>query len=259
MNGASRVEQAYRGIQQQILDGRLEPGAVISEAVLARKLKMSRTPVGEAIRQLAQEGLLVQVPRFGTMVRRIDRRDLVELYEMRQALESFAAARAAERIEPDALARLQVLSDEMERVGEDARAAGLDALDAARLHRFLAADYAFHMQILESAGNRQIMQAVQGGRTISRIFRMRRQRHDRAIVDGAHRHHERILQALRKHDAEAARVRMAGHIAESLKETLADFDRPDAVAPAAAVDDLPREVAAALDKLEREAAAELKP
>src|SRR5262245_15044729 len=95
--GGTLVQRAYEHIQEAILSGHLPAGSVVSEAVLAKSLGISRTPVGEAIRQLAREGLVQQVPRYGTIVKPIDRRELIELYEMRAALESYAAARAAEK------------------------------------------------------------------------------------------------------------------------------------------------------------------
>ena len=71
---------------------------MLSELAVAKELGISRTPVREAFRDFEQEGVLEQVPRFGTRVKALDRRDLVELYELREALEPYAVAQAAGRL-----------------------------------------------------------------------------------------------------------------------------------------------------------------
>src|SRR6187431_3293853 len=121
MSSMSLAQKAYEHLQESVLSGRLRSGTVISEAGLAKELGISRTPVGEAIRQLVREGLVEQVPRYGTIVRSIDRQELIDLYEMREALESFAAAKAATRITGPALERLQQFCDVMERIERELR------------------------------------------------------------------------------------------------------------------------------------------
>src|SRR6201995_3075492 len=80
-------EQAYKHIHGKLLAGELPAGHVLSEHSLAREIGISRTPVREAIQRLEQEGVLEQIPRYGTVVRRPERRDLEELYQLREALE----------------------------------------------------------------------------------------------------------------------------------------------------------------------------
>src|SRR5690349_13215528 len=126
---ASLAQKAYEHLQEGVLSGRLRSGTVISEAALAKELGISRTPVGEAIRQLVREGLVEQVPRYGTIVRSIDRQELTDLYEMREALESFAAAKAAEHITEPMLNRLQQYVEVMKRIEDELRDAGASELD----------------------------------------------------------------------------------------------------------------------------------
>src|SRR3954465_7670210 len=158
MSTVSLAQKAYEHLQEGVLSGRLRSGAVISEAGLAKELGISRTPVGEAIRQLVREGLVEQVPRYGTIVRSIDRRELTDLYEMREALESYAAAKAAEHISGPILERLQQFCDVMAAIGRELREAGASELDEPSLRRFLAADMAFHMLIIEASGNRRMIE-----------------------------------------------------------------------------------------------------
>src|SRR3954466_5680148 len=220
MAAVSLAQKAYDHLQEGVLSGRLRSGTVISEAALAKELGISRTPVGEAIRQLVREGLVEQVPRYGTIVRSIDRQELIDLYEMREALESYAAAKAAEHMTEPMLTRLQQYVDIMQRMEDELRETGRKELDEPSLRRFLAADMAFHMLIIEISGNRRMIEVVKNMRTVSRIFRMRRAPHQLPVVHKAYEYHSLILGALRARDGEAARKHMSDHIAAGKHETL---------------------------------------
>jgi DNA-binding GntR family transcriptional regulator len=219
------AQKAYEHIHESILQGRLAVGSVVSEAALAKTLGISRTPVGEAIRQLAREGLVHQVPRYGTIVRQIDRQEVIELYEMREALESFCAAKVASKPAPQIVSRLGqfgqvigVLCDEVAGLSPD------DEVSDAVLRRFLAADLAFHMTILESTGNRRIIETVRTMKTLSRVFRLRRAPHTRRAIVATMDQHTAINDAITAGDSEAARLAMAGHIRASKVESLAFLD-----------------------------------
>ncbi|MFZ5833135.1 MAG: GntR family transcriptional regulator [Planctomycetota bacterium] len=236
--------KAYRHIHESIAAGRLRPGSVVSEALLAKELGMSRTPVGEAVRQLAAEGLLEQVPRFGTIVRPIDRRDLIELFEMREALESYAAAKSAERVDRVDLAKMQTLCKAMRELATEARRQGDCELADTKLQEFLAADMTLHLLIVQASGNRRIQRVVSETRALARIFRMRRQRHDLELVDDACSFHERIVAALESHDADAARTSMLAHLVASKSQAVEALDREPPLAEPAG--ELPIELPARL-------------
>ncbi|OAI55082.1 GntR family transcriptional regulator [Planctomycetaceae bacterium SCGC AG-212-F19] len=225
MHASHLRHQAYEYIQQQILAGTLTGGSQVSELSLAKAIGISRTPVREAVRQLVHEGVLEQVPRFGTIVRSPERQDIVDLYELREALESYAASQAADRIDRDDLALLGRLCDEIAGVAAAARKKGAASLDAAGLKRFVAADLAFHMVMIRAAGNRRILKTVADSRVLTRLFSTPRQRHELAIVDKTYRYHSKILRALRRGDAPAARDLLAEHIRASRDEALEYHDR----------------------------------
>jgi DNA-binding GntR family transcriptional regulator len=247
----SLTQKAYEHVQASIFSGKLKAGVVISEATLAKELGISRTPVGEAIRQLASEGLVEQVPRYGTIVRPIDRRELLELYEMREALESYAAGRAAEHMTSEVLTRLRQFCDVMKAIAEELRVGNTGELDEAGLRRFLAADMAFHLLIIEASGNRRMIQVVKNMRTLSRVFRMKRIRHDLRVVRQAHDFHLRILEALRQGDATAARQLMAEHIGRSKQDALARLDHASPAAEGDVLRELPADVLRELDLIEQ--------
>jgi len=217
--------QAYSYIQQKILSGELPVGQQVSEASLAREIGISRTPVREAIQQLGREGLVEQVPRLGTIVKALDRRDIVELYELREALEPFAVGHAAQRIRPAELERCSRLCDEIHILNEEAREAGVERLTGAKLRRFLAADMGFHMMLVRAAGNERIQKIIADSRVLIRIFNTHRQEHDRRILNETEQFHSQILSAVREQDSERARSIMGEHIAASKRETLEYFDR----------------------------------
>jgi DNA-binding GntR family transcriptional regulator len=89
-------EKAYLHIQQQIANGNLAAGSGISELSLAKELGSSRSPIREAMNQLAAEGLLEQNSGGGMQVARLKRNDIVELYDLREALELERWRRLAE-------------------------------------------------------------------------------------------------------------------------------------------------------------------
>ena len=251
MSSISLAQKAYDHLQEGVLSGRLRSGTVISEAGLAKELGISRTPVGEAIRQLVREGLVEQVPRYGTIVRSIDRQELIDLYEMREALESFAAHKAAQIITEPMLARLQQYVDVMEKIGEELRHAGTIELDEPSLRRFLAADMAFHMLIIEASGNRRMIEVVKNMRTVSRIFRMRRAPHQLPVVHKAYEYHSLILNALRARDGDAARRHMSDHIAAGKRETLSRLNPAPHAKEGTVLGELPADMLKELDEIEQ--------
>lgn len=249
MTTNSLTHQAYRLLYNQIASGRVAAGDVLSETRLAEEFGISRTPVGEAIRQLVHEGLLEQVPRFGTIVRQIDETEMRELFEMREALEGYAVARAATRITSRQIAQLKVLGDDMAATAEQAKQQGLEFLDQGLLNRFLAADIAFHYLVISAAGNGQIAKVVRQTRAILNIFRVHRGRHDLALVQRVKMHHDRIVRALENADAEEAKRALLEHLEASKREALtylrehAGTTTPNAVLTLELPDDLKRKIA----------------
>src|SRR3990172_4576872 len=95
-------EVVYRRIRRSIILGEFPFGSSLSETELARRLEVSKTPVREALRRLAQEGLVLTTPHKGAVVASLTVEDLEEIYLMRSRLESLAARFAAARLSPQA-------------------------------------------------------------------------------------------------------------------------------------------------------------
>ncbi|MEY5009042.1 MAG: hypothetical protein RLZZ253_181 [Verrucomicrobiota bacterium] len=217
--------QAYAHIQRKILCGDLTSGTVLSENALAREIGISRTPVREAIRHLELEGVLKQVPRYGTVVQTLSRRDLVELYELREALEPFAVARAAGNVTSEDLALLEKLCAEIQAGADEVRSSTRQTPSGDLMQRLLSADLSFHMVLLRNSGNRRLMKIVGDSRLLAGIFGTQRQEHDLAVLEETHHFHRSILEAVRVGDSVRARDTMAAHIRASRQQALDHFDR----------------------------------
>jgi DNA-binding GntR family transcriptional regulator len=226
MRNNSLRQQAYHFIQSKILSGALPAGSRISEQALADELGISRTPVRSAIRELETEGLVEQVARFGTIVRKAERRDLADIYELRVALEGFAAEEAARRIAVDDLAVLQCLCDRMWSEAQRLPYRPEGTLDNETLSRFVAADMQFHMVIVRATGNRRIMKCVSDSRLLGHWGHGIP--HTAEMIAGFWGDHTRICEALRRADGEGARRAMTQHIRSAQKGALSVFDRMQA-------------------------------
>jgi DNA-binding GntR family transcriptional regulator len=244
--------KAYQHIQRKLLAGEWTAGDVLSELAVAKELGISRTPVREAFRDFEQEGVLEQVPRFGTRVKALDRHDLVELYELREALEPYAVAQAAGRLNETDAHTLDALCHEMKAVAEELRKRGRSSPDAAMMKRLMSADLAFHQLLIRAAGNRRMMKIVADSRLLARIFATPRQEHNVTVIEETHRYHTQILAAVKSGRGETARKLMAAHIRASLKEALDHYDQEQASAESVPLG-LPDDMMSELHRIQRNA------
>jgi DNA-binding GntR family transcriptional regulator len=100
-------ELVFDSLREAIIQGRLKPGERLMEMQLADEMGVSRTPIREAIRKLELEGFVVMIPRKGAYVSGISVKDIVDVFEVRAALEGLAAGLAAERITDDEMEKLE--------------------------------------------------------------------------------------------------------------------------------------------------------
>src|SRR6476469_8529914 len=139
---ASLQSRVAAQIREGIVTGDYAAGTGLSEVTLSSELGVSRTPVREALKQLATEGLVDIVPRVGTFVAAPSRRDVIELYGLKGIFEGFAACLCAQRGDEAAFA---ALGAEV----HDSRAFS-DALVAAADSAKLALTYRWHMNLIAS-------------------------------------------------------------------------------------------------------------
>ncbi|WP_353813286.1 GntR family transcriptional regulator [Agromyces sp. SYSU T00266] len=221
-------ERAYGTLRGEILDGVLGPGTVLQEVEQSVRLGVSRTPVREALRRLAADGLVEPTAR-GTIVTAISRSDIVALYELREALEARAAGLAARRrADAPFLAIRDRLHD----------APRLLAEGEAGLTRYFEIVDDLDRAIEEAAANPFLGGALRSVQLHS--ARMRRlSRHNPDRLRAAAGEHELIVDAILAGDAELASHATHVHLHRSLTNALASAP-VDEVAPPADVGDGPR-------------------
>ncbi len=222
-DGSIRTK-AYEYIHGMIVSGDLVDG-VISELAIAQELGSSRTPIREAIGQLVAEGLLEQTPNRGTTVVQLKRQDIVDLYELREVLECYAAGKAA-RLKPysSEIERWQKHADEILALKEELVKSGKPRLKAVQIRRFMVADHNFHAILMQLAANARMLKAVTDSRLLIRIFAMGRQAYDASQLDRLYRQHDLIIRAVSDQNPELATDLITEHIRTSKEERLAAFD-----------------------------------
>ncbi len=139
---ATLADRAYQELEAQIVTLRLPPGAVVSEAILSKRLGIGRMPIREALQRLARERLVVILPRLGIVVSTIDVSSQLRLLEVRRELERLLARLAARRATP-------AQREEFRRIVEGMEAAARDDDDAT----FMRLDRALNLLVIEAARN----------------------------------------------------------------------------------------------------------
>ena len=194
-------EEIREQLIEDILNGRLAPGARIVETKIAQQFGVSQGPVREALRELELFGFVVSSPFRGTQVRRISTEELLEIYPIRAALEGVAARSAAVRIDQATLEHLEEL------IGTMREAAARDD------HRGEAdADHSFHHAIVKASGNHMLEHVWQTMR-LSITTCLTTSITHRSLHEIAERH-VAVLEALRSGDPDRAEAAVRRHIEE---------------------------------------------
>ncbi|MFN2184551.1 MAG: GntR family transcriptional regulator [Anaerolineae bacterium] len=194
----------YQEVRRSIIMGRCQPGERLDLNGLGRQYGTSVTPVREALQMLAQEGLVTVRPRSGYFVTQITLKQLGDLLDLREILEVAAVERAATRITAEQLA-------ELDRVH-----AGYTGDDDAAYDRYTEENRRFHCLIAEASGNEALADAV--GRLHDRLARFMVLRHAGKTMEESH---QRIVEALRSGDADAACQAMRDEVNDSRQTVLA--------------------------------------
>ena len=213
-------------IQQKIARAELVPGAAVSEIALAKELGSSRTPIREALGQLVAEGLLEQTPNRGAVVVQLKRQDIIDLYELREALEVYAVGKVAQRANSDnELERLRNMVNEIAELETELERANQPELSQRQMQRFIACDLGFHSLLVRMAANARILKLVNETRLLIRIFAIHRQGHSAAILASIRAQHSDMIRAVSERNPQAATQILSRHIQRSLQERLENFDR----------------------------------
>lgn len=194
----SLAEKAYVAIRRLIVTLELGPGSVINERELVEQLGIGRTPVREALRRLAQEGLVEVYPRRGMFVTDVDVRKLALVSEVRAALEPEAARLAAERATDAERAELRALLDELDAAGADD-------------HALMALDERIHRAVYRCARNDLLATTLEQYYVLAlRIWTIALDRQHE--LNDAVQGHRALLEAIHDGDGERAAATMRAHV-----------------------------------------------
>lgn len=202
-------EKVYKAFKRDIIRGVYQPGEPLTEKVLARRYKGSRTPVRESALRLQQERLLRIVPNRGYFVSQITLQELNEIYEYRTAVECAAAELAATKGgDLELLARLIELAETSYQT--DSRESYV---------HFIESDTSFHLGIARLSRNQMLVRAVSEARSqMERIMYAAIDIHYYGEVPS--REHKEIMKAIQERNPELARRRMYDHIIQSKDKVL---------------------------------------
>jgi len=193
-------QEVAERLRQLIFTHQLPPGTRIDEQALAVHYGISRTPLREALKVLAAEGLVTLRPRRGCTVTEISDRDLDEILPLMAMLEGRCALDATRRAQPPDLAKLEAIHRQLERFAENRQ-----------LERFFEANQEFHLHIQDIAGNRWLRQVIQDLRKVLKLTRLLSLSVDGRLEQSL-TEHRAILAAIKAGDAAAAQTAMHDHI-----------------------------------------------
>lgn len=195
-------QQVAERLRERIFSRQLEPGSWIDELKLATEFGISRTPMREALKLLATEGLVTMKVRRGAFVAEMSRDDVRQVYHLLALLESDAARQVARCATDTQRADLTSLHDKLER-------------QTARRDAFFATNEQFHMALLRFAGNRWAEQVVTDLRKVMKLNRhhslFKQGRIDESLAE-----HRALMAAITVQDGERAAALMQAHFANGL-------------------------------------------
>ena len=196
-------EEVAELLRQRIFARELEPGSWIDELRIAEALGISRTPLREALKVLAAEGLVTMKVRRGAYVTEVSEKDLRDVYHLLALLESDAARVVAQSASDAQMAQIAQLQQDLENATSDR-------------DRFFQVNEAFHMLLLQIADNRWRDQMVADLRKVMKL-----NRHNSLFKEGrieqSLAEHRDIVEALKARQPELAAERMSAHFTNGLQ------------------------------------------
>jgi DNA-binding GntR family transcriptional regulator len=212
-NAGLIADRAYADLRDSIVTLRLPPGTALREDEVMRELELGRTPLREAVKRLALEGLVEVRPRSGTFVTDVRAQDIVHIAELRAELEAQAARLAAKRLDDDGRARAAELDADLQAIE------GTTGLDA-----YMRLDERVHRFVWQAAANPYLLDALERLWALSlRIWHLVL---DRVETLPAAVHEQRaLIAALTSGDARRAGACMREHVQAFEAEILEAFER----------------------------------
>ncbi|KAB8195686.1 FCD domain-containing protein [Nonomuraea phyllanthi] len=207
-------DEVTNELRRRILSGELPPGERLVEDRLAASLGVSRNPVRESIRVLATEGFVEVVPRLGATVSRLSAEEGEELFDVRMAVEGLAARLAARKRTAASAARLRQVLDHARQ-----------AVDEGRLEEVADLNTAFHLAVVEAAGNSYLSLMMK-----PMLLRAQWVFSRTAAARGPHSwsEHVSLCEAIAAGDEDEAQARAVAHVAAARRSFLTAVRRAKA-------------------------------
>ena len=201
-------QKVYRVLKTEIIKGSLKPGTKLSEGKIAKQMDVSRTPIREALRELAAEGFVKISPNQGVVVRNASIKDVQEVLQIRGVLEGLAARLAAKMINKEEIKELENYLKQMEYYTNKDDALAFSEMDAE-----------FHELILGICGNNRLIQIRKNLSDQAHRYRIRSLSIPGRLKYSLKEHRE-IVEALKRKDAEQADKLSQKHIENVLENIL---------------------------------------
>ncbi|MBC7939928.1 MAG: GntR family transcriptional regulator [Chitinophagaceae bacterium] len=202
-------QQVAHRLRQRIVEGQLSPGAKLNERALSEELQVSRTPLREAVRMLAAEGLVSLLPNRGAVVSQLSAQDVDDTFELIAGLEGHGGELAAQRIDDAQLAEVKALHYEM--------LAAYTRRDLSTYYHFNAL---IHNAINAAAGNAVLTQTYRQVNARLQALRFR-SNFDETKWAVAVAQHEHMVELLARRDGPALRTLLAAHVLHKRDTVLA--------------------------------------
>lgn len=206
MRETSLAKMVRDDVLAQILRGDLRPGQRINEPDVSSRLKVSRVPVREALRELESTGLVVSKKHSGVFVRELNDKEVSDLYEMRALIDSYAGIKAAALDGPSRSALVKHMQACIARMKEEAKAANVQA--------YYSENLAFHWMILEATGNQALIDSYRALVQKLHLVRIKNLSKDLGMSQSI-KEHERIAKAISSGNVELTRALMSDHVKDA--------------------------------------------
>lgn len=200
-----------------ILRGELEPGQRINEPDVAARLRVSRVPVREALRQLESSGLVAARKHAGVFVRTLTRQEIADLYDLRSALDGHAGVHVARLPAKARQALVTQLNALVKTMRVNAREHDVQA--------YYRHNLALHWAIVEGAGNQALANTYQGIVQQLHLSRLKNLSHDLGMK-ASMAEHEQIVEALSSGDEDRSRALLSTHVTTSYDRLVEKLDDP---------------------------------
>ncbi|HVN98277.1 MAG TPA: GntR family transcriptional regulator [Syntrophorhabdaceae bacterium] len=209
-NGGPKSKKTivYENLKKRIITNVLKPGEPLNEILLSKELKISKTPVREAIQQLEKEGLVENVQGKGSFISQFSLQDIRELFEMREMLECAVIRRVAQKADFD-MNRAKLICDKFQSAEPE---------KSTTQKGFINAGDQIHTFFFEALGNKKLLEFYKGLQ--EQIIRMRHvllNQVDEERSQASYKEHLETIEAVMEKDPDRAEKAMKNHLQNSVE------------------------------------------